>query len=83
MSAAARSARLPGGRTVLDTIGSPSVDWLKFLDAVSSGGRRAARRSGRGAYEPAQATDPTGELLPVEVAVKPKVTLPPAGMVRL
>lgn len=43
-------------------------------------GTGAARASGYGVTQP---IEPTGRLLPVDVAVNPKVTLPSGGMVRL
>ncbi len=44
-------------------------------------GSGALARSG--GYGVTQPMEPTGKSLPVEVAVKPKVTLPSGGMIRL
>lgn len=57
------------GRGAHDGAGSPPA---AGTGAASSGG-----------YGLTQPIEPTGKSLPVDVAVKPKVTLPSGGMVRL
>lgn len=58
------------------------------LGGVSALRRRLPRAAGSGTpslsgYGVTQPMEPTGKSLPVEVAVKPNVTLPSGGMVRL